>query len=49
MGNNFNKMYQNIYVKDVTNGTTGCETMQPLLLLLVWKVTETQHLENPLF
>jgi len=26
MGNNFNKMYQNIYVKDVTNGTTGCET-----------------------
>ena len=26
MGNNFNKMYQNIYIKDVTNGTTGCET-----------------------
>ena len=26
MGNNFNKMYQNIYVKDVTNTTEGCET-----------------------
>ena len=26
MGNNFNKMYQNIYIKDVTNGNSGCET-----------------------